>query len=1003
MKKLLTLLLLPLFALSMLLSGCNGKSSANGTKNTITHPRDLDRHGTVIGVPMGATAMRAAEKFFKNATIQVYDSVDNGYADVKDKKIDAFVFDRHNVEYKVKSDPTFASLPVDIGEEHIVVGMPLGREQLRAEVNRFIETYRSDGTYYEMYERWFSGSSAVMPTVPEPESPTRTLKIVTEGNNVPMNYRGKDGKLTGFDLEFGKRLGLFLNASVTFEALPFEAAIDAVEAGQFDLFIASLNATPERMERILVSDDYLDSTICLLVHKDRLSDKVKESKVITTVADLSGKRVAYPSGSVLAEVTKDYVKNVDFRPFADDILSLEAVRAGKVDALLTDEPIARLLVSKFPDDLRIASVYAKDSYGFAFKQGSPMVEEFNKVIAELKRTGEIKRLTDKWCGPDDSKKVLEKWTHKKDFTGKRGKLRFAGDAVMEPMCYVGRDGQYMGLDIEIMARIAYELDMTMDFVSINFDALLEAVTSGKVDVIGGSMSITDERREKVDFTDWYYIGGMTIVTKRTANAEKKEAITRISQLYGKRIGVLYGTAMDRITRDFFLSSKAVHFDSFFDLPVALESGKIDAFLLDEPQANNLIHKKSGFTVLPKRLSTAHYAFLFGPEEKTLSKAFSDQIRTMKENGTLKKLQEKWFSSDPTEKKMPKPKGEHPNGVLRFATMDHMEPFSFAYRGEIVGYNIELAQTIAENLGYGLEPVVLEWNEYLNAVSSGTVRFGAACNMVTDARKLDFLFSDPIYSGKIMVVVADVQAADGGFPIAKWCMATAKRFVNSFDRTFIRENRWKLILQGLGVTVIITVFSAIFGTLLSPLVCAMRMSKRKRVVRIARGYISIMQGTPLLVILMILYYIVFAKIDISAIIVAIITFSLNFSAYIGEMLRMGITSIPKGQTEAALALGYPKYKAFLEVIFPQVLRQILPVYRNEFVLLLKSTSIVGYIAIQDLAKMSDIIRGRTYEAFFPLITTAVIYFAIANALAYFLVWLEVRFDPQKRREAGRIAK
>ena len=129
--------------------------------------------------------------------------------------------------------------------------------------------------------------------------------------------------------------------------------------------------------------------------------------------------------------------------------------------------------------------------------------------------------------------------------------------------------------------------------------------------------------------------------------------------------------------------------------------------------------------------------------------------------------------------------------------------------------------------------------------------------------------------------------------------------------------------------------------------------------------------------MMFYYVVFAKAKFDPVWIAILTFSLDFSTYVGEMLRTSIESIPKGQKEAALSLGLTNAEAFIKIIFPQVIRQILPVYRGTLVNMLKSTAIVGYIAILDLTKMSDIVRSRTYEAFFPLIVTALIYFAIAG--------------------------
>ena len=136
--------------------------------------------------------------------------------------------------------------------------------------------------------------------------------------------------------------------------------------------------------------------------------------------------------------------------------------------------------------------------------------------------------------------------------------------------------------------------------------------------------------------------------------------------------------------------------------------------------------------------------------------------------------------------------------------------------------------------------------------------------------------------------------------------------------------------------------------------------------------------------------------ISAVWVAVIGFTLNFGAYVSEILRSGIDSIDGGQREAAIALGYTENRAFFKFVFPQAALRQLPVYRGEIVSLLKSTSIVGYIAIQDLTKMSDIIRSRTYEAFFPLIAVAIIYFILAGILTTVVNRLGKGIDPRRRK-------
>jgi polar amino acid transport system substrate-binding protein len=152
--------------------------------------------------------------------------------------------------------------------------------------------------------------------------------------------------------------------------------------------------------------------------------------------------------------------------------------------------------------------------------------------------------------------------------------------------------------------------------------------------------------------------------------------------------------------------------------------------------------------------------------------------------------------------------------------------------------------------------------------------------------------------------------------------------------------------------------------------------------------------------MLIFYVVFASVNIDPLLVAVIAFALNFAAYSAEIFRTGVEGIPTGQTEAGVAMGFSRLGTFFHIVLPQTVQRILPVYRGEFISLVKMTSIVGYIAVQDLTKASDIIRSRTFDAFFPLILVAVLYFLIAWVLMLALEYVERATDPQRRREAAR---
>lgn len=227
--------------------------------------------------------------------------------------------------------------------------------------------------------------------------------------------------------------------------------------------------------------------------------------------------------------------------------------------------------------------------------------------------------------------------------------------------------------------------------------------------------------------------------------------------------------------------------------------------------------------------------------------------------------------------------------------------------------------------------------------------------------------------------------------------------DSFYYNVIVENRYLLILDGLKTTVITSIFAVFFGTLLGGLVCYLRMSRQRVLNLIARIYIAILRGTPVLVLLMLIFYVAFASVNIDPVFVAVIAFGMNFAAYVAEMYRTGIEGVDKGQTEAGIAMGFTKAKTFLYIVMPQAVRRILPVYKGEVISLVKMTSVVGYIAVQDLTKASDIIRSRTYDAFFPLVMVALLYFMISWLLMFFLGSIERLTDPKaKKRRVRKVA-
>jgi polar amino acid transport system substrate-binding protein len=210
-----------------------------------------------------------------------------------------------------------------------------------------------------------------------------------------------------------------------------------------------------------------------------------------------------------------------------------------------------------------------------------------------------------------------------------------------------------------------------------------------------------------------------------------------------------------------------------------------------------------------------------------------------------------------------------------------------------------------------------------------------------------------------------------------------------------EDRWKMMLEGLGVTVQVSVLSILFATLAGALICLLRMSRNRWVRGTAKRYIELMRSLPLLLLLLVLFYLVLASSGLNEIQIAVVCFSMYFGAYFSEIFRSGIEGVDKGQWEAGAALGMSRVQVLRRVVLPQALLRVLPMYKNQVVTLIKGTSIIGYVAIMDITKTSDIIRSRTFDAFFPLLLTALIYLVLSGLAGLGLDAIGKRLSPKRR--------
>lgn len=211
-------------------------------------------------------------------------------------------------------------------------------------------------------------------------------------------------------------------------------------------------------------------------------------------------------------------------------------------------------------------------------------------------------------------------------------------------------------------------------------------------------------------------------------------------------------------------------------------------------------------------------------------------------------------------------------------------------------------------------------------------------------------------------------------------------------SLIYDNRYKFIIEGLLNTIVIAFFAVIIGIIIGIVISLIRnyhdnTGKLGLLDFISKSYVNIIRGTPVILQLMIIYYVIFKSVDINILIVGILAFGINSGAYVSEIIRSGINSIDKGQMEAGISLGLKYGTVMKNIILPQAIKNILPALGNEFITLLKETSVGAYIGIIELTKASDIIASRTYDYFFPLIIVAIIYLLMTLSLSKLVNALE----------------
>ena len=472
-----------------------------------------------------------------------------------------------------------------------------------------------------------------------------------------------------------------------------------------------------------------------------------------------------------------------------------------------------------------------------------------------------------------------------------------------------------------------------------------------------------------------------------AASDSEPEFDDFSELSGKKIAMLTGAPFEEL-----ISSKVPnvgefqYFANMPDMELALKSKKIDAYLINNAIAELKTNVDDELAIFKEPLADSEFGFAFkkGSKERDKWQEAYDNL----DEDLIDELWDKWTGSDYSAKTIPEQDWPGKNGTVKVATCDTLEPMCYlGDDGQLVGFDIEVMLLIAKELDVHVEFIGMEFAAIMPYVQSGKADAACGSIIVTDERKESMDFVNYHYAAFVLVVRA---LNSGSEKLSFW-----DGIKSSFNKTFIRGKRYKLILGGLGRTLIIAVMSGALGTLLGFLLVFARRRNNRVVNRLIAMYKGLITGVPVVVILMLLYYVLFGKTDISAVIVAIIGFTIIFGSRAFGLIWNAVENVDKGQREAALALGYSESKAFRRVVLPQARGIYFPVLKTQLVMLLKETSIAGFITVVDLTRAGDLIRSRTMEAFFPLIAIAIIYFLLTFILAKILGLVDKRFVKKRK--------
>lgn len=712
------------------------------------------------------------------------------------------------------------------------------------------------------------------------------------------------------------------------------------------------------------------------------ADKSKVGGDKTNVEDYKNSKVGIMTGSYQSTIIGDFFPDATILEYNNPADMLYALTENKIDITMIDASSYTCALWEGLQISRLDEVAETSSYGIIFPKGQQqeLRLQVNAFLAKIKENGTYDKLNEKWFGNKEPAEFLDP----EALTGTNGTLRVIVNNELKPFGYI-KNGKLVGYDVEILTLFAEEYGYRLDITSVPFQSLLAGVSGGAYQLGISGLTITEERKETFDFSDTYHNEDIIYVV--AGDGDGLNAFRRAE------LGAVTGSLYGGYCRELFPNARISEFNNFSDVLMALRQGKVDGTMLDRPNFNAVKRTDSKLSAVNVPQYSVEIGFGFQKTEEGYAlqaqmNSFLDKLRA---DGRLDSMLDKWYGETEPSVSIPLEELKENPKTLRVSIDTTRKPFVYMYEGKPVGFEIEALYLFCKEYGYNVEIEDVSFASGLAGLAGEKYDLVCGGLYMTPERKESVNFSEPYMVADVVMATYEKSGVGNFFA----------SIGESFEKTFIRESRWKLIVKGILTTLLISVCAVLGGTVLGFLLYLAARSKNRALSSVTRVftkiYSKLITGTPTLVVLMLLFYVVFGRSDLGGTVVAIIGFILTFGSFVYGQLALTVEAVDKGQTEAAYALGYSRNRTFFRIVLPQAMKMFLPVYSAEIVGLIKATSVVGYIAVNDLTKMGDIIRGNTYEAFFPLIAVAVIYFMITWGAAALLGIMQRKFEPKRRKK------